>query len=84
MIRYYKTIETKLEKLNDFEDGCWINLVEPNHEEIRYISDRFNIDIDSMNAALDEEERSRIDVEDNHTLILIDIPIDESDSDSAH
>ena len=84
MIRYYKTIETKLEKLNDFEDGCWINLVEPIHEEIRYNSDRFDIDIDSINAALDEEERSRIDVEDNHTLILIDIPIDESDSDSAH
>ena len=84
MIRYYKTIETKLEKLNDFEDGYWINLVEPTHEEIRYISDRFNIDIDSINAALDEEERSRIDVEDNHTLILIDIPIDESNSDSAH
>ena len=81
---YYKTIETKLEKLNDFEDGCWINLVEPSHEEIRYISDRFDIDIDSINAALDEEERSRIDAEDNHTLILIDIPIDESDSDSAH
>ncbi len=84
MIRYYKTIDTKLEKINDFENGCWINLVEPNHEEISYISDRFNIDIDSINAALDEEERSRIDVEDNHTLILIDIPIDESDSDSAH
>ena len=84
MIRYYKTIETKLEKLNDFEEGCWINMVEPSHEEIRYISDRFNIDIDSLNAAIDEEERSRIDVEDNHTLILIDIPIDESDSDSAH
>lgn len=84
MIRYYKTIETKLEKLSDFEDGCWINLVEPSNEEIGYISDRFNIDIDSINAALDEEERSRIDVEDNHTLILIDIPIDESDSDSAH
>ena len=84
MIRYYKTIETKLEKLNDFEEGCWINMVEPSHEEIRYISDRFHIDIDSLNAAIDEEERSRIDVEDNHTLILIDIPIDESDSDSAH
>ena len=84
MIRYYKTIETKLEKISDFEEGCWINLVEPTHEEIRSISDRFDIDIDSINAALDEEERSRIDVEDNHTLILIDIPIDESDSDSAH
>ena len=84
MIRYYKTIETKLEKLNDFEDGCWINLVEPSHDEISYISERFEIDIDTLKSALDEEESSRIDVEDNHTLILIDIPIDESDYDSAH
>ena len=43
-----------------------------------------NIDIESIKAALDEEERSRIDVEDNHTLILIDIPIDESDASSSH
>ncbi|MGO0807249.1 hypothetical protein ACTPEF_25495, partial [Clostridioides difficile] len=34
MIRYYKTIDSKLEKLSFFEDGCWINLVEPNHSEI--------------------------------------------------
>ena len=56
MIRYYKTIETKLEKLNDFEDGCWINLVEPSHDEISYISERFEIDIDTLKSALDEEE----------------------------
>ena len=37
MIRYYKTIDSKLEKLSFFEDGCWINLVEPNHSEfIKY------------------------------------------------
>ena len=62
MIRYYKTIETKLEKLNDYEEGCWINLVEPSHEEIEYLSERFDIDIDSINAALDEEEIGRAHV----------------------
>ena len=84
MIRYYKTIEGKLEKLNSYEDGCWVNLVEPTNEEISELSNILDLDIDSINAALDEEERSRIEVEDNHTLILIDIPIDESDSSSAH
>ncbi len=84
MIRYYKTIEDKLEKLNSFENGCWINLVEPSQSEINEIVDLLNIDIESIKAALDEEERSRIDVEDNHTLILIDIPIDESDENSSH
>ncbi|MGL5348500.1 MAG: magnesium transporter CorA family protein [Peptostreptococcaceae bacterium] len=84
MIRYYKTIDNKLEKLNSFENGCWINLVEPNQSEIKEISSLLDIDIDSIKSALDEEERSRIDLEDNHTLILIDIPVDESDSNSTH
>ena len=84
MIRYYKTIDSKLEKLNSFERGCWINLVEPNQNEINEISELLDLDVDSIKAALDEEERSRIEVEDNHTLILIDIPIDESDACSSH
>ena len=84
MIRYYKTIDSKLEKLNSFESGCWINLVEPNQSEIHEISELLNLDVDSIKAALDEEERSRIEVEDNHTLILIDIPVDESDASASH
>ena len=84
MIRYYKSINSKLEKLKSFEDGCWVNLVEPTQSEINEISEMFNIDIENIKAALDEEERSRIEIEDNHTLILIDIPIDESDASSTH
>lgn len=84
MIRYYKTIENKLEKLSSFENGCWINLIEPNQSEINEISALLDIDIESVKSALDEEERSRIDIEDNHTLILIDIPVDESDEKSSH
>ena len=47
MIRYYKTIDSKLEKLSFFEDGCWINLVEPNHSEINEISNLLNIDVET-------------------------------------
>lgn len=84
MIRYYKTIDSKLEKLKSFESGCWVNLVEPSTAEILEISAKLNVDIESVRAALDEEERSRIDIEDNHILILIDIPVDESDASSTH
>ena len=84
MIRYYKTLDNKLEKLNSFENGSWVNLVDPNQDEIDEIATLLDIDIDSINSALDEEERSRIDIEDNHTLILIDIPVDESDNLSSH
>lgn len=61
------------------DKSCW-----PNQSEINEIANLLNIDIDSIKSALDEEERSRIDVEDNHTLILIDIPVDESDDKSSH
>lgn len=84
MIRYYKTIDSKLEKLSSFETGCWINLIEPNQSEINEISELLNLDVESIKSALDEEERSRIEVEYNHTLILIDIPVDDSDSNATH
>lgn len=84
MINYYKTINNKLTLLQNFEDGCWINMISPSLNEIHKISSLLDLDIDSLRGALDEEERSRIDVYDNHTLILIDIPIDESDEKSIH
>ncbi|MDR1774659.1 MAG: magnesium transporter CorA family protein [Clostridioides sp.] len=84
MIRYYKSIDNELEKLNDFEKDCWVNISEPTQSEIKLLSNILNIDNSSLEAALDEEERSRIDTEENHILILIDIPIDESSSTSSH
>lgn len=38
------------------------------------ISEQFGIEVDDLRAPLDEEERSRIEVEDNYTLILADVP----------
>ena len=49
-------------------------MTNPSEEELEKIQDLYNIDPDDLSAALDEEETSRIDVEDGYTLILIDIP----------
>ena len=38
MIRYYKTINQNLERLDEFEPSCWINLTEPTSNEIEDIS----------------------------------------------
>lgn len=38
------------------------------------IAEQFDIDIGDVRAALDDEESSRIDLEDGYTLILVDIP----------
>ncbi|SFE44374.1 magnesium transporter CorA family protein [Peptostreptococcus sp. D1] len=80
MIRYYKSINLKLEKLNEYERSCWINLTEPTSNEIDEICALLELDRDVITAALDDEESSRIEYDDDYTLILIDIPFDMSDS----
>ena len=56
--------------------GSWINLCDPNEKENRRVCAQLHVDPDLVRAALDEEERSRIEVEDNgHILIIVDTPI---------
>lgn len=56
------------------QPGCWIALTNPTASEIIDIADAYQIDPDHLKAPLDEEERSRIEVEDEYTLVLVDIP----------
>ena len=56
------------------EKDCWISLVHPTEVELANIAKLYEIDPDDLKAALDEEERSRIEVEDTYTLVLVDIP----------
>ncbi len=58
----------------EMQPGCWIALTNPTASEIIDIADAYQIDPDHLKAPLDEEERPRIEVEDEYTLILVDIP----------
>jgi magnesium transporter len=70
---YQSTVDT-FREVEEATTGCWIKLVNPTQKESLLISDKFNIDLDDLRAPLDLEERSRIQVEDDYTLILVDIP----------
>lgn len=74
MIRIFKTIDDQIQKISEPVEGSWVALTNPTQEELATISDRFDIDLDDLKSPLDEEERSRIQVEDNYTLIVLDIP----------
>ena len=58
----------------EMQPGCWIALTNPTASEIIDIADAYQIDPDHLKAPLDEEERSRIEVEEEYTLVLVDIP----------
>ncbi len=79
MLSVYRTIENgQLIKSDDIEQGCWINIIDPSEEELIYISKKANVPMNFLKAALDEEETSRIDIEDC-TLIILDIPFTDMD-----
>ncbi|MDQ0222757.1 magnesium transporter CorA family protein [Streptococcus moroccensis] len=68
---------TELEEIDTFAPGAWINLINPSQSETMEIAERFNIDITDLRAPLDAEEMSRISVEDDYKLIIVDVPISE-------
>ncbi len=74
MVKLYRTEDKVLQEIDEFTDGCWVNMVSPSYQEVTEIANRFEIDDADIMAALDDEESSRIELEDGYTLILIDIP----------
>ena len=74
MIRIFKTEDGAMHEKEEMQPGCWIALTNPTASEIIDIADAYQIDPDHLKAPLDEEERSRIDEEEEYTLVLVDIP----------
>lgn len=73
----YKTDNGILFQKKMFEPDVWVNLISPNMDELTETADYYNIDIADLRAALDEEESSRVQLEDGYTMILVDIPSEE-------
>lgn len=74
MLQYFKTEEGRIRKLESREDGCWGRLTRPSLEELQEVSIENGIELEDLRAALDDEESSRIQTEENYTMILVDIP----------
>jgi magnesium transporter len=75
MLAILKTTPTGLARLEEFEPGSWIDLVSPTVEELERVSRELVIPLDLLKGPLDEEEKSRIDVEDGLTHVIVDIPV---------
>lgn len=81
MMKIFRTMEEGIRQVNEIQEGCWVSLSDPTASELLAISNEYGIDIEDLRAPLDEEERSRIEVEDDYTLILVDIPVIEERND---
>lgn len=85
MISIYKHLDetsNQLQKLDNVEPGCWINIVAPSDQELLLVAKKTGVPIEFLRSALDEEETSRIDMENNNLLFVVDIPFTEMEANS--
>ena len=75
MKRIYKTVDQHLITCPTLEKGCWVHLQNPTKEEIDGLTTRFKLDPTYLSAALDVEERARLEHDDDQTLIIVDTQI---------
>lgn len=81
MVKYYLTTQDGTHQINEPAPGCWISLVAPTPEELKAVSEYRSLDIDILKAALDLDERSRIDADEGYTMVLANIPTVEERTD---
>ena len=74
MVKYYRTDDRKIHEEPTIQDGVWVQMVNPSVAEGQMVADALDMDVEDVLAALDEEESSRIELQDGYTLILVDIP----------
>lgn len=79
MVKFYLSSNNGLQEIDAQQDDCWVSMIKPTENELATIADKYKIDLDILRAALDENERSRIDSDAGYTMILVNIPsIDEN------
>ena len=77
MLKFYKTVNNSIVEIEEIETGCWVSAVAPTETEISKLEKELKLDRDFIRSALDEEETSRIETEENQTLIVLDYPVAE-------
>ncbi|HCD5286375.1 TPA: magnesium transporter CorA family protein [Staphylococcus aureus] len=75
--RHSEDIDKHIIKTPLEHTASWINVVEPDREEIENLMEQYNIPEDFIRDPLDSEESSRIEYDEDtgYSLIIIDLPI---------
>lgn len=77
MVKYFRTDDQVINEVDKLCDGCWVQMIQPTQQECETLAETLQVDIEDVQAALDIEESSRIELQDGYTLILVDIPTGE-------
>lgn len=75
MIKIFKTFGGYVE-IDSPQKGCWINVTQPTNEETLRLSKEYALPLDLINDILDQDERPRIEFDDDWTLVILRIPVE--------
>ncbi len=59
------------------EAGCWVSVVDPTAKEMQMLIENYGLDSGFIKSSLDEEESSRVEREEDQTLIIVDTAVSE-------
>ncbi len=77
MIHFYQTQDNCVRPLDAPVPGCWISVTDPTAQEVQQLIEGYGLDSGFVRSSLDEEESSRIEREDDQTLIIVDTAMSE-------
>ena len=84
MIEYFKTGSSGTQKIDAPAPGCWVNVSAPTAEERRWLQEELGVVPEFVASALDDEETSHIDFDDDtgQVLVIVDYPALENPNDA--
>lgn len=83
MITFYTSENGALCRSDRVTPGCWVSVVDPTPQEIKELIEVYGLDSGFVKSSIDEEESSRIEREDDQTLIIVDTPVSSVDDDKT-
>ena len=83
MISFYTSENGQMQLCESPSAGCWISVVNPTPQEVTELIEVYGLDSGFVKSSIDEEESSRIEREDNQTLVIIDTPVSSVDEDDT-
>ena len=75
MIKIFETFGGYV-KISKLQKNCWINVTNPTQNEIQKLINDFGLPNDLITDILDQDERPRIEFDDEWTLIIMRIPVE--------
>ncbi|MDR1951303.1 MAG: magnesium transporter CorA family protein [Bacteroidales bacterium] len=74
MIKYLISKGSGFIETKEYNDDVWVNVIKPNRREITVLENEFGVPSEFLSDIEDDDERPRIEYEDDWRLIIIRVP----------